>query len=410
MVDAFAREGVGVILDAVLGHYPFRGNDEVRAIDAVGIHRFINGFGKPVFGSASTMWGTYRWDYENPYVRIFLIDGVLTMLKNYGLSGIRIDNVDGIRERPAGGTFLRELNKALYDHFPWAIILGEMFSDQTSALTSVEHGGLGFHAANDVDFFYNFVQPYLQAFDQDINLWRLEWFLTDSWKWRRAPMQRWITNHDESANKQPGASGDYVATLLKGGDWSYVIAKTKVWGAVAMTTGAFYLDMPQMRFLQEGNFNHNPDLDWSLTQRTDVRGVDDFFSALTKLVRDLPEFAARNLHPHISNHIDNDNKVASLLRVDFATGRKTYVIVNLGSRELHNYRLGVDASRGKNFEILIDSDSAAFSGLGRLEKMGFAVKHRSRLTPSSETLHGKTQSLLLPVLAPHSMVLLRESE
>ncbi|MBI1861011.1 MAG: alpha amylase C-terminal domain-containing protein [Deltaproteobacteria bacterium] len=402
MVAAFRGEGVGVIMDAVLGHYPFTGNEGVRAIDAIGVHQFINGFGKPVFGSRPTVWGTYRWDYENPFVRRFLIDSVVTMFKQYGLSGMRIDNVDGVREQPMGNQFLRELSAELRAYVPEAVVLGEMFSDQTPSLTSVDRGGMGFHGANDVDFFYSFVQRYLQAFDDQIQMERLESYLGDSWRWDRVPMQRWVTNHDEAANPQPGASGQYVASLVAGGGWSFVEAKSKVWGTLGMTLGSIYLDMPQMRLLQEGSFNSNPAVDWSLLKHESQMKVDRFFTQLTKMVRDGSEFLPENLHPAISNHLDHDNKVISLMRLNYKTMRKTYTLINLGSRRLTDYSFGVDATRGKKFEVLLNSDSKEYAGQGLLRV--------TELAPRAEGTHGKPNQLVVPVLAPMSALILREAE
>ncbi len=401
MIAAFSVVGVGALMDGVLGHYPFRANHGIRALEPIGIHRFVNGFGKPLFGGKLTPWGTYRWDFENPFVRRFLIDSVISMFRAYGLSGIRIDNVDGIRQEPGGALFLRELNSTLRSYVPQALILGEMFDDQAPALTTVDNGGLGFHAANDVDFFYSFVQRFLQGWDHEIHLQRVEWYLNDSWQWGRVPMERWITNHDEAANRQPGASGEYVATLLKGGTWEQIESKTKAWGTLGMLLGSVYLDMPQMRLLQEGSFNNNAAIDWDLLRLGSQASTDAYFTQVSLVFRDGAEFAPKNLHPHISNHVDEDNKVISLLRIDYKTGRKTYAIINLSSRTFHNYRFGVDASRGKAFSVLLNSDDSQWGGGGTL-KIG------SDLFAHATSLHGKLNALELPELAPRSAIIVRE--
>lgn len=398
MISAFSREGVGVIMDAVLGHYPHRGNSRERSLEEVGIHHFVNGFGKPLFGGVPTIWGTYRWDYHNPYVRKFLIDAVLQNLKYFSLSGMRVDNVDGIREQPGGSLFLAELAAELLVYAPDFLIVGEMFSDQSPALRSTEAGGLGFHAANDVDFFYNFVQTFLQGWDHEFQVRRLEWFLNDAWRWNRPFMQRWITNHDEAANRQPGASGDYIATLLKGGSWDFVIAKTKVWGALALTMGSVYLDMLQMRFLQEGSFNTNPAIDWDLLTLDSQARVDSFFSTLTSFVRDNPAFAPHNIHDRISNHYDEDNKVVSLFRRDFASGKKTYILINFASRVLRDYAFGIE-DMGQ-FTCSINSDATVYGGKNLL-----AAKV---LTSEKLPIHGKSYRLKVPVLAPQSVLILQE--
>src|ERR1039457_1035068 len=97
MVDTFNKAGIAVIMDSVVGHYPYNGNVGNRALFPVGIHNWKKENGQNLFGDQESPWKTNRYDYNNPWVRRFLIDSIMTNLKNYGISGIRFDNLDGIK-------------------------------------------------------------------------------------------------------------------------------------------------------------------------------------------------------------------------------------------------------------------------------------------------------------------------
>lgn len=404
MIQEFHKKRIGVILDVVWGHYPFKGNEGLRNYADVGIHHFRNQFGRALFGDNLSEWGTYRFDYRNPFVKIFLIEGTLNMLKHFGFSGLRVDNVDGIRGEPGGNDFLKEASQVMRSYAPHLLMIGEMFKDQSSALAANRHDGVGFHVANDVEFF-DFVQTSLRSYDHEIDMQRLENFLSASWRYQRPIVERWVTNHDEAANPRAGASGDYLATLIHGGDpihWHYVINKTKAWGSLGALLGGFYLDMLQMRFLQEGNFNSNPILDWSVLQFPSQRAVDDYFSHLFNTIKALPAFAGKNLHPYVVNHIDNANKVISLLRVDWKTGKKYHAVINLGSHEVSDYRFGVNDDVGKSHSIIVDSDRSEFFGTGRLKNL----LPDSKIIVQAQSLHGKNGSLSLPLLPAYGVLLI----
>lgn len=103
MIDTFNQNGIAVIMDSVVGHYPFQGNADMRALDPIGLHRWKKADGQALYGSEKSPWNTSRYDYANPYVRRFLTNRILDMIRKYGISGIRFDNLDGIRFSPGDG-------------------------------------------------------------------------------------------------------------------------------------------------------------------------------------------------------------------------------------------------------------------------------------------------------------------
>jgi 1,4-alpha-glucan branching enzyme len=216
----------------------------------------------------------------------------------------------------------------------------------------------------------------------------------------------YVTNHDEAANRRDGATGSYVATLLKNAhqDWFYVEKKTMAYGAAAMLSSSAYLDMPQMRLLQEGTFTDNSAVDWSLLGHKSQQQVYAFFADLSQAVQTRPAFAFHNLHENIENHVDTFSgwRIVSFMRRDAATGKKLYAVVNFGHVGVSGYQFGVDASG--DFKLVINSDAKKYGGSGEFEKRSPS----GSIAAGGDGRHGKSHTMTLPYLAPYSALLLEQ--
>lgn len=401
MISAFNKEGIGIIMDAVVGHYPFRGNipQSVRDLAPIGIHQWKKADGHALYGSEGSPWGTYRYDYTNPQIRRFLTDSILNMIKRYGLSGIRFDNLDGIRFANGGTEFIKELTSEIRAYQPKTLLIGEMFFGENKVLQSLDQGGLGINFRTNSDFF-DFIKDYLRKSTEELDLNILRERLRKPWDWGEAPRINYLTNHDEAANARDGATGSYLASLLNGGGWDFVVKKIKAWNTLAMTSGSSFMDMPQLRLLEEGSFNGNPDIEWHLEKFSSQSQTNTYFSDLSHYVQGNDAFAFQNFHANIENHIDNNNKILSLLRVDKKTGKKIYIIINLSHKEFSNYRFGVDVEG--SLKVVLDSDQSKYGGSNRL--MDMTNGKPLNIDPQGE--HGKPQSVVLPHISPFSAVVL----
>ena len=377
----------------------------MRDLNPVGLHNWKKADGRSLYGNEMSPWDTYRYDYENPYIRRFLIDGIITNMRDYGLSGIRFDNLDGIRFSKGGEAFLRELMQEIRRVRPETVSIAEMFFGESSVLRAQDKGGMGVDMRTHSNLF-DFFKDYMQKSTDEINMSVLKDAIRKPWEWNEIMRILYITNHDEAANRRDGATGAYVATLLKGDEssWHYVEKKTKAFASLARLIGTASLDMPQMRLLQEGTFYSNPGVDWGLRDKTSHHMIRDYFSNLAGAMKDKPAFAPQSLHPNIENHVDDGNKVISLLRIDYQTGKKYYSIVNLSHRGYENYSFGVDATNGGNFKILVDSDRSEFAGSHRLAN----TVPGGSLGADPHGEHGKPNSLRIPYLAPYGVILLEQ--
>ena len=153
-VDACHKKGIGVILDWVPGHF---------CRDAHGLAKFN---GENLYeGQDHQQWGTYRFNFDKPQVRSFLISNAYFWFEKYHIDGIRVDGVASMLnlnfgtleehkkiKNEYGGEediraidFLRNMNQAIGQNFPGAITIAEDSSTWPLVTMPPEIGGLGFH-------------------------------------------------------------------------------------------------------------------------------------------------------------------------------------------------------------------------------------------------------------------------
>src|SRR5215212_926260 len=131
LVDACHREGLGVMLDWVPGHFP----DDPHGLanfDGTALYEHAN----PLQGRHLD-WGTLIYNYGRTEVVNFLVSNALFWFDRYGVDGLRVDAVASMLyldySRPYGGwipnkhggrenleaiEFLRRFNIELFGHFP----------------------------------------------------------------------------------------------------------------------------------------------------------------------------------------------------------------------------------------------------------------------------------------------------
>ncbi len=157
LVDACHREGIGVILDWVPGHFPE---------DAHGLAWFD---GTHLYEHADPRqgrhmdWGTLIYNFGRAEVRNFLIANALFWLEDYHIDGLRVDavasmlyldysrkdgewipNAFGGHENLEAIAFLKRLNEVLYEEHPGAFTVAEESTAWPMVSRPTYLGGLGF--------------------------------------------------------------------------------------------------------------------------------------------------------------------------------------------------------------------------------------------------------------------------
>ncbi len=398
MIDEFHRNGMAVIVDSVISHFPFKGNNGIRSLQGIGMDQWFKGNGQKLFAGELSPWGTDRFAPANPYVRRFLIDGLTFMMTEYKIDGFRMDNIDGILSLPGGLELLKELSVAVRNVNPRATMAAEAFFPPNTLMRRADQGNFGFTTRNDSNWFDIWHNALLGP-DEALDVSLFSKLLRNIFDWKEIPMMRYLTNHDEAANGRGGLTGAYPASLISG-DAYYAFSKTKAADSLNMLAGAFHLSIPQARMMQTGSFYSNAAVDWSQINGGRGKNLWEYFAALSRYIQAKSSFFNfRSLSKDIDNHYDNTNKVISLKRRDPATGKILYVLVNLGSRRIANYTFGVEQQTA--YRVGFDSEWSGFGGDGALEKSLQASGIQAGLQGAT----GKPYSLTTPVLAPYSVTI-----
>ncbi len=157
LVDACHRQGVGVIMDWVPGHFP---KDE---------HGLIRFDGKPLYEhpdprrSEHPDWGTLNMNLERGEVRSFLLSSACYWCREFHIDGLRVDavasmlyldysrkegewlpNIYGGRQHLGAVAFLQDLNERLHEEFPGVLTVAEESTDWPQVTGESTGKGLGF--------------------------------------------------------------------------------------------------------------------------------------------------------------------------------------------------------------------------------------------------------------------------
>jgi 1,4-alpha-glucan branching enzyme len=147
MVDELHKRKIRVILDVVINHV---NNQLLREPLTQTVHN-------SKYYEGNTLWGP-RPRYQNIYVRKWMADSLIALIRDYHIDGLRFDMVETIYEdNPAGYTFLQELNKLITLVHPGFNITAEQLPDNVWATYPLKENGLGFTAQWN-DKFKNFFE------------------------------------------------------------------------------------------------------------------------------------------------------------------------------------------------------------------------------------------------------------
>ena len=154
LIEAFHKEGIGVILDWVPGHF---------CPDDHGLRDFNGGM---LYESiVHPDWGTYKFDFSRPQVRSFLLSNAMYWLEEYHADGLRVDGVTsmlylnfGISDKSKmrfnkygdetdleAVEFLKEFNYMVGNNVKGAFTVAEESTAWPMVTQPPSNGGLGFH-------------------------------------------------------------------------------------------------------------------------------------------------------------------------------------------------------------------------------------------------------------------------
>jgi 1,4-alpha-glucan branching enzyme len=420
MIDKAHALDIAIIGDFVLGHMPYKDFRIFgQGCEFHGIHHWVNRHGYMLYLKEETSWGTMRIDFDNPYVRDFMVQSVLSFMKHYKIDGIRVDNVDGIirygangdgEERPNGRNFLRQMNSTIYQYNPYELIHFEshyFYKDNAKMLVvpfELDKRALGATAYNSSRLTYFFHKDFMLKDIKDISIWKFK-DITDEKEWGQSNSTiADFHNHDAAAGlMEMRATGSYAydaMLALNPNNHIHALGKIKVMEAIiSFLAEGRTLDLVQTFLLQTGTFEHDSSIKWYLTFNQVSRNTLEYKKKINKIMDDEAFWPVNTKNRQFLN-IDDKNKI---LVIERSSEKSRYVIViNLGAWKHYNYKVGI--KQGEAYSVELNSDLFDYAGFGLV---GLPDKFKVKPSKNFEFLDKEIE---LPMLAPYHVIVLKRSK
>ena len=367
-VDHLHREGIGVILDWVPGHFP------------TDVHGLANFDGTALFEHADPRqgfhpeWKSAIFNYGRYEVAGFLICNAMYWIREFHLDGLRVDGVAsmlyldysrphdqwvpnryGGRENLAAIELLQELNKAIYEEFPDVQTIAEESTSWPMVSKPVYLGGLGFGLKWNMGWMndsltYMELDPIFRKFHHNLLTFALWYAYAENFV---LPL-----SHDEVVYGKKS-----LLSKMPGDYWQKMAGLRALFGYMYGLPGKKLLFMGA-EFGQWREWNHDLSLDWDLLSFPAHDGIRAWVRDLNRLYRECPALHELDFDPAgfaWENCHDSDQSVLSFFRRDRA-GRSVLVVCNFTPVPRENYAVGVET--GGLWRELLNSDSLLYGGSG----------------------------------------------
>ncbi len=405
-VDRCHQEGIGVILDWVPAHF---------CKDAHGLGRFD---GTPLYEPADERrgeranWGTYNFDYGKAEVRSFLISNAIFWMEMFHIDGMRVDAVSymiylnhgsdaelmlkneyGGDENLEAAAFLKQLNKAVFERFPYILMAAEEATDWKGVTSPVHEGGLGFNYKWNMGWMHDILRYMDYHPDHRSEIHNQ---LTFSFSYTYSENYILPFSHDEVVH------GKKSLLDKMSGDYTQKFANLRLLFSYMMAHPGKKLLFMGGELAQFAEWKDKEQLDWHLLEYDShykfhhfVRSLNHFYTGASSMWR-------LDHEPEGLQWIDADdakNSVLSFIRKGKRNGDYTIHIFNFSAAVHEDYLIGVP-TRGSYVEAF-NSDLEEYGGSGRCNPEPIqSQKHEHREFPYS-------LSVKLPPLA--AVVLKKQS-
>src|SRR3954453_8858214 len=292
LVDACHREGLGVILDWVPGHFP----DDPHGLsnfDGTALYEHAN----PLQGRHLD-WGTLIYNYGRTEVANFLLASGLFWLDRYRVDGLRVDAVASMLyldySRPEGGwipnkqggrenldavAFLRRFNTEVFGRHPHATTAAEESTAWPMVSRPVDTGGLGFGYKWNMGWMHDTLDyiskdPIYRRHHHGQILFGLHYAFFENFI---LPL-----SHDEVVHGKRSILG-----RMPGDEWQRFANLRAYYGFMFGHPGKKLMFMG-CEFGQDTEWNPDQSLPWHLLERQSHQGVQRLVRDLNNLYRATP--------------------------------------------------------------------------------------------------------------------------
>ena len=388
LVDAFHAAGIGVIVDWVPGHFPK---------DAFGLYEFD---GAPLYEPSAwdrkerPGWGTHQFDYGRAEVQSFLISSAIFLFENYHVDGLRVDavasmlyldfekephqwlpNIYGENKNLEAISFIRRLNEAVFERFPYAMMIAEESTAWSMVTKPTSVGGLGFNFKwnmgwmNDV-LSYIKTDPLFRRHQHNKLTFSLMYAFNENYV---LPI-----SHDEVVH------GKYSLIGRMPGGYEDKFSGVKSFLGYMMSHPGKKLNFMGTEFGQFKEWNYQEGIEFFLKDYPAHNQLSAAVKDLNHLYKNTPAFYEIDDSWDGFEWLavdDNDANFLAYKRKD-KTGGEVLVLLNFSGHDLNGYRLGVEKGR---YRLLFNSDSLKYGGSGKMRKRVFYT--------TKSFCHGKDYSI-----------------
>lgn len=369
LVDHLHSRNIGVILDWVPSHFPA---DPHGLAHFDGTHLFEHADPRQGFHPE---WKSSIFNYGRHEVAAFLMSSALFWLDRYHIDGLRVDAVAsmlyldyargdgewipnrfGGRENLEAVRFLRKLNELVYHHHPDTLTIAEESTAWPMVSRPVHLGGLGFGMKWNMGWMHDSLayvreDPVYRKYHQTRLTFSL-WYAFD---------ENFVLplSHDEVVHGKGSLIGK-----MAGDRWQKFANLRALYGYMWTHPGKKLLFMGG-EFGQWGEWAHDGELAWALTDEPEHAGLQRWVSDLNRMLRAEPALHAIDFSRDGFEWVDCSDTEASViafLRKAGASDPLLLVVCNFTPVPRAGYAVGVPASG--RWEEALNSDSQSYGGSG----------------------------------------------
>ena len=392
LIKAAHDEGISVILDWVVGHFP-TDDHGLAKFDGTALYEHAD----PREGYHQD-WNTLIYNFGRNEVKNFLQGNALYWIERFGFDGIRVDavasmiyrnysrkdgewipNQYGGHENLEAIAFLRDTNTMLKEEVPAATEIAE---ESTSFANVTRQEGLNFSFKWNMGWMndtlrYMMEDPINRKYHHNKMTFGMMYQYSENFV---LPL-----SHDEVVHGKRSLLG-----RMPGDCWQQFANLRAYYGFMYGFPGKKLLFMGS-EFAQGREWNYNEGLDWFLLEQEGGwhKGVQDFVRELNHVYKDNAPLYQLDQWPEGFEWLvadDGDNSVFVFERRD-REGNRVIVISNFTPVVREGYRFGVN-SAGEYREIL-NSDDLHYKGSG--------VSAGAMVETEEVWSHGKPNSLSVTV-------------
>ncbi|GAB3585904.1 1,4-alpha-glucan branching protein GlgB [Calidifontibacter terrae] len=369
LVDMLHRNGIGVLLDWVPGHFA---TDEwaLAKFDGTALYEHPD----PRKGWHNE-WGSYIFDFGRPQVRNFLVANAVYWLQEFHADGLRVDGVAsmlyldysrnegewipnefGGRENLDAMQLLQETNATTYRRVPGTVMIAEESTSWPGVTKPTSAGGLGFGFKwnmgwmhDTLDYFHE--RPEHRMYHHHKLTFGLTYAFSEQFM---LPISHDEVVHGKGSllRKMPGDRWQQLANLraLLGHMWSHP-------GKQLLFMGT--------EFAQESEWADGRSLDWWLLDQPSHWGVHALVKDLNRVYTAHPALWELDNSEAGFRWIDADDasgNTYSYLRLG-ANGDVIAAVSNLSGVEHSDVRIGLP--RAGVWQEVLNTDAENYGGSGR---------------------------------------------